>query len=133
MAGLAALLTLAALRSPAAPAAQVPDAVTRPGPAPGSVAVPITLTTPALARTVAVGDVVDIVSVSSTDDQATPTARVVARAVRVIDVPDQGGSFTSASTPVLVLEVPEGQAVGLIASSLTASLAVTIRHHSGSH
>jgi len=132
-AGLAALVALAALRSPAAPALEASDAVSRPGLAPGSVAVPITLATPALARTVSVGDVVDIVSVTGTDDQSAATARVVVRAVRVIDVPDPGGSFTSASTPVIVLEVPEGQAVPLIASSLSASLAVTIRQHAFSH
>ena len=132
-AGLAALLALTGLRSPAAPAQEPTEASSRAWLSSGNVAVPITLSTPALARTVAVGDVVDIVSVSSADDPSGTAARVVVRAVRVVEVPDAGGSFTAAATPVIVLEVPEAQAVPLISASLGSSLAVAIRRHASSH
>lgn len=85
---------------------------------------PIVLSSPAIARSLEVGDVVDIVGVAGSESA---TATVVARDARIIDMPDAGSTFTASSAPVLVVAVRESDALSLIAASASGGLSVLIR------
>lgn len=90
----------------------------------GQVAVPIVLSSPAIAGILGVGDVVDVVGISG---QESATATVVAARAEVIDVPSSGSAFTSSSAAVVVVAVREADALPLLAASASGALSILIR------
>lgn len=119
LAGLAVALTLVTLRSdpPVGPAATIAT----PAAGPGEVTVPVTLGNAAIASVLAVGDVVDLISVA--DDGP---AEVVAARARVVELAATGSALSSSAT-VLLVAVPESQALSLSAAVAGGVLSVVIR------
>lgn len=118
LAGLATVIGLTALRSdPPQPRA---DAAPAPAVRPGEVTVPVTLSMRAVADTLSAGDIVDLVTV---DDDGDPH-RVAERA-RVVDRPTSGSGLAPTEAIVLVA-VPEADALDLAAAASQSSLALLI-------
>jgi len=125
LAGAAVLVALSVLRTPAAPAeASEAGPSAPPGVAAGQVAVPILLSSTAVARTLSVGDVIDVVGITG-DESATAT--VVAPDARVIEIPEAGSTFSAAAAAVVVVAVREGDALPLLAASASGALSILIR------
>ena len=122
-------VALASLRTPAAstPAEpeQQPSLI-----AAGQVAVPITLSPPGLVRALHVGQLVDLVGVATSSEE--PTARVVTSGARIVSLPESGGTFTGASSAVVVVAVDEVDSLDLISTSSRDSLTVMFREEAGS-
>jgi hypothetical protein len=125
LAGVGALLALTTLR--AAPAPVTADLPLSPGNAvsPGEVVVPVVLASGAVASVLAVGDVVDILGFSDSDP---PTAAVIAREARVFDLPTNS-SFAGPSSTVVLMAVPEGDALPVSAASVGGGVGVVLRGH----
>jgi len=119
LAGIGALLALTTLRG--APAPVVADL---PGHAlgPGEVVVPVVLTSGAVASVLSVGDIVDILGFSDADP---PTAAVIARRARVFDLPSST-AFGSSVSPVVLIAVPQDQALPLSAASAGGGVSVLL-------
>ena len=115
-AGLAALLTVSAIRSPQTP----PGAPTGPAGEPtlqaGEVAVPVTLASTALAAALDAGDVIDLVAVPRADDGAT---RIVAREATVLSVAE--GGFGAPDASVIVIAVPRADALAIAGAMTNAA------------
>ena len=90
----------------------------------GQVAVPIALASTAIARTLTVGDVIDVVGITG-DEEATAT--VVAPAARVVEIPESGSSFSASTAAVVVVAVEESDALPLLAAAASGALAILIR------
>lgn len=111
LAGLAMLMAINAVRpGPEQPGTTLGSA--GPPVRPGEVAVPVALASPALAAAVEPGDVVDVIAVP---DDPGGSARVLADHARVLDLPGSGG-FTTSSSSVVLLAVPETAALPLSAA-----------------
>lgn len=121
LAGLAALLALTTLRSASqAPSAAGPGAVPTASTAvPGQVTVPVTLASSAIAAVLQVGDVIDLVGPSdgapSTGSPITPVT-VIARGARVIDLPMGGSALGASSSAVILVSLPEADALRVVTS-----------------
>lgn len=85
----------------------------------GESRVPVTLASAAIAATLAQGDVIDLVDVSDVQ------AQVVARGARVVAL-GSGGSALSTSSPVIVVAVPEADALDVTAATARGPLAIVI-------
>lgn len=119
LAALAVLLLVSALR----PAPPVVDAGTPTDPTsllPGESRVPVTLASAAIAATLVEGDVVDLVTVDEVG------AQVIAPHARVVSL-GSGGSALTASSPVVVVAVPQGVALDVTAAAARGPLAVVIQ------
>jgi hypothetical protein len=121
-AGVGAILMLTTLRATPEPA--VADAGDRPGSpvAPGEVIVPVVLASGAIAAVLSVGDVVDVLGFS---DTTPPAPTVIAQEARVIGVP-AGAGFAGSSSAVVLMAVPEPDAMSLSAASLGGGLTVIL-------
>lgn len=114
LAGLAALLALATLRG----GSQVPStAVTGAVPlsstaVPGQVTVPVTLASGAIAATLQVGDVIDLVGSAGEGGAAS----VIVRQARVIDLPIGGSALGASSSAVILVSLPEADALRVVTS-----------------
>jgi hypothetical protein len=119
------LLAVASLRSStevSANSAAVPPSGLRPG----EVAVPVALASPAIARTLNVGDIIDVVGLAEdADDHARGT--VVAPRSRVLEIPDAGSAFGGSSSAVVLLAVNEADALNLSAATADGAVTVLIR------
>lgn len=89
---------------------------------PGQVAVPVLLSSPALAESIEVGDVIDVVGVD--EDGA---ARVVAPRARVLQTPARSSGFGGAPAAVLLLAVGEADGLLVTAAAAEGPLAFLIR------
>lgn len=86
----------------------------------GESRVPVTLASPAIAATLAEGDVIDLVVVDEVGAQVVaPRSRVVALG--------SGGSALSTSSPVIVVAVPAATALDVTAAAARGPLAVVIQ------
>lgn len=114
LAGLAALLALTTLRG----GSQVPStAVTGAVPlsstaVPGQVTVPVTLASGAIAATLQVGDVIDLVGSAGEGGAAS----VIVRQARVIDLPIGGSALGASSSAVILVSLPEADALRVVTS-----------------
>lgn len=121
LAALATVLAISAIRpAPAATTAAESTAPSAPSTRPGEVTVPVILDSPALASTVKAGDEIDVVSID-----AQGQAEIVAERARVVE---QGGGASplGATSPVLLVAVPEETALDLAAASLTMRISLLI-------
>lgn len=124
LAGAGVLLALTSLRpSPAVLVDIGPDPSSL---RPGEVAVPVTVSSSAIARTLVAGDLIDVVGLSGTDG-ATPRASVIAPRTRVLEVPDSASTFGSSASAVILLAVRESDALELSAVTAQGPVAVLIR------
>jgi hypothetical protein len=124
LSGVAVFIALTSLRSPET---HVLADTPAPGQSlirPGEAAVPIVLSSPAMVRTISPGSVVDIVGVPR-DEGSGP--RVVVHGARVIDIPDGGSGLSMTSTPIVLVAVPDADALPLVATSSRDSLGIVIR------
>lgn len=121
LAGLATLLALTTLRgaSEAPSSAVAGSALTSSTAVPGHVTVPVTLTSGAIAAVLQVGDVIDLVgssdSAASIGDPTTPVT-VIARGARVIDLPIGGSALGGTSSAVILVSLPEADALRVVTS-----------------
>jgi hypothetical protein len=125
LAGLAALIALTALRGApdtASVPATGPSGIAR-IPVPGSVSVPVTLASSAIAAVLQVGDVIDLVG--SAGDSAVPP-EVVARGARVLELPLGGSALGGSSSAVILVSLPEADALRVV-SSMRDGLTPVIR------
>lgn len=95
----------------------------------GEVAVPVALSSPAIAGTLAAGDILDVLEVSGADGN-TVRASVVAPSTRVLEVPDSSGGFGTTSSAVVLLAVREADALDLSAAAANGPVSVLIRTRS---
>ena len=124
LAGAGVLLAVSSLRP-------APTTIVAAGPStsalrPGEVAIPLTLSSAAVARTLAVGDVIDVIGLSGTDDSE-PSATVVARRSRVLDVPDSAGGFGSSASAIVLVAVTESAALDVSTATARGPVTVVIR------
>ena len=127
LAGAGVLLALTTLHATPAPEAAGTDLVPGSTLPPGLVVVPVVLATGAVASVLAVGDVVDVVDFSDTE----PTrATVVARGARVYGLP-AGATFSGSTSTVVLVSVPEREALPLSAASAAGGVGVVIRSRQG--
>jgi len=124
LAGAGVLLALSSLRP--APATIVAAAPSASGLRPGEVAIPLTLSSAAVARTLASGDVIDVIGLSGADS-AEPSATVVARRSRVLDVPDSSGGFGSSASAIVLVAVTEAAALSVSTATARGPVTVVIR------
>lgn len=128
-AGLAALAVLLVATSlTEARDAPVGGALARPTPAPGLVAVPVTLADAAMTDWLQPDDVIDVVAASGNGQTAT-TARIVAEGVRILEIPNgDGGTFArSATGAIVVIEADQQTALELAAAQADAALSAILR------
>ncbi len=125
LAAVGVLVALSSLRQQPAPV------LTSDGPSslsslvqPGEAAVPITLSSPGIVRTLARGQLVDVVAVPREGDAR---AVVVATAARVVDIPEGGSALSASSTSVILVAVRREDALDVIASSTRDVLSVAIQ------
>ena len=125
LAGLATLTALTALRgTPQAPSSVTGGAVPpASSPVPGTVTVPVALASGAIAAVLQVGDVIDLVGSAGGSaigggelDQADAPMAVIARGARVIELPVAGSALGGASSAVILVSLPEADAVRVVAS-----------------
>ncbi len=125
LAGAAVLVALSVLRTPTAPAEPSDAQPSAPaGVTAGQVAVPIILSSPAVARTLSVGDVIDVVGITG---EESATASVVAPDARVIEIPEAGSALSASTAAVVVVAVRESDALPLLAASASGALSILIR------
>jgi hypothetical protein len=121
LAGLATLLALTALRiTPETPSAPDAGSTTASGTAiPGHVTVPVTLASGAIAAVLQVGDMIDLIGTidggGSIDDGPAPVS-VIARGARVIDLPVGGSALGGSSSAVILVSLPEADALRVVTS-----------------
>lgn len=120
-AGLAVLLTISALKAPQ-PAASAMGMDLAPRPAIGEIAAPITLASAAIASSLEVGDIIDLVAIPTT---GTGRAQVVARRARVLDIGDSSG-FGASATALIVVAVPELDALAIADATVDSELTALI-------
>ena len=120
-AGLAVLLTISALKAPP-PADAAMGTDLAPVPAIGEVAAPVTLASPAIASSLEVGDIIDLVAVPTS---GAGRAAVVARGARVLDLGDSAGFGASASA-LVVVSVPELDALAIADATVDSELTALI-------
>ena len=120
-AGLAVLLTISALNAPQ-PAASAMGMDLAPRPAIGEIAAPITLASAAIASSLEVGDIIDLVAIPTT---GTGRAQVVARRARVLNVGDSGG-FGASESALVVVAVPELDALAMADATVDSELTALI-------
>jgi hypothetical protein len=96
---------------------------------PGEVALPVLLSSTAVARILSPGDVVDIVGLAVTT-AAEPRATVVAAATRVLEVPDGSGSLGSSGTAVVLVAVDADAALAVSTVMAEGPVSVHIRSRS---
>ena len=89
------------------------------------------LASAALASTLAVGDVIDVVGTPRDDDGTAHRARVVAPRARVLAVPSPGSGFGSSASAVVLLAIREALALPLSAALTDDVLTVVIRPQDG--
>ena len=80
---------------------------------------PVALASGAIAAVLQVGDVIDLVGaadVGGSLDDAGPTMSVVARGARVIDVPAGGSALGGSSSAVILVSLPEADALRVVTS-----------------
>ena len=131
LAALGALVALTALRtSPPPPAGLSPNEQVDSTVRTGEVLVPVALASAAIAATLDVGDVIDLVGLTGADRV---TAEVVMRHVRVVEVPSPGSALSGTSSGVVLVAVPESQALKLSAASANGGLMVVIRSGASGH
>lgn len=121
LAALATVLAISAIRpAPATTTAAESNAPTAPSTRPGELTVPVVLDSPALAGAVETGDEIDLVAIDARGE-----AEVVATRARVVE---QGGGSSplGATSPVLLVAVPEESALDLAAASLTSRISLLI-------
>jgi hypothetical protein len=128
LAGLATLVALTALRG-----APDTDTVPATGPSgaaptsvPGSVTVPVTLASGAIAAVLQVGDVIDLVGSARPAGDAVGRAEVVARGARVLELPLGGSALGGSSSAVILVSLPEADALRVV-SSMRDGLTPVIR------
>lgn len=129
VAGAGVLVALSSLRS-------APDSVVVAAPPvsdllPGEVAVPLTLSSAAVANTLATGDVIDVIGLSGADG-SDPRAVIVARRSRVIDVPESSGTFGSSSSAIVLVAVVESAALDVSTAIARGPMTVVIRSQANS-
>lgn len=127
LAGAGVLLALSTLHATPAPVADDAAHGIDPLLAPGHVVVPVVLATGAVASALAVGDIVDIVDFSDTEPVR---ATVVARGAWVYGLP-AGTSFGGGASAVVLVSVPERQALPVSAASATGGIGVVLRSRRG--
>jgi len=127
LAGAGALLALTTLHSTPVPVAAGTDLVPGSTLPPGLVVVPVVLATGAVASVLAVGDVVDVVDFSETEPT---TATVVARGARVYALP-AGATFSGSSSTVVLVSVPEREALPISAASAAGGVGVVLVSRGG--
>jgi len=113
--GLAVLLALTLLRAPG----QADASVGSPAAAPGEVAMPVALTSAAHARTLHVGDVIDLVAVPRSGGgltAVTGSAHVIAHEATVLSVP--AGGFGAADGGVIVIAASRAEALAVADASM---------------
>lgn len=120
-AGLAVLLTISALKAPQ-PAASAMGMDLAPRPAIGEIAAPITLASAAIASSLEVGDIIDLVAIPTT---GTGRAKVVARRARVLDIGDSSG-FGASESALIVVAVPELDALAIADATVDSELTALI-------
>jgi hypothetical protein len=115
LAGAATLVALTALRGGPAPLSpsDTDAASTTSTAVPGQVTVPVALTSGAIAAVLRVGDVIDLVGAAGTD---APSA-VIARGARVIELPAAGSTFGGSSSAVVLVSLPEADALRVVTST----------------
>lgn len=89
----------------------------------GSVAAPVRIADPAAVRLLAVGDQVDLVSVSPDGGEAS----VVAEGAAVVAVPSPGSDDGLVGGALVVVAVPEAEAMALAAASVRSVVSVVLR------
>ena len=120
-AGLAVILTISALKAPQ-PAASAMGMDLAPRPAIGEIAAPITLASAAIASSLDVGDIIDLVAIPTT---GTGRAKVVARRARVLDIGDSSG-FGASESALIVVAVPELDALAIADATVDSELTALI-------
>ena len=113
-AGLAVLLTISALKAPQ-PVASAMGIDLAPRPAIGEIAAPITLASAAIASSLEVGDIIDLVAIPTTG----------ARRARVLDIGDSSG-FGASATALIVVAVPELDALAIADATVDSELTALI-------
>jgi hypothetical protein len=88
----------------------------------GDVIVPVLLASGAVAAVLSVGDVVDVLGLS---DASPPEPTVIAREARVYEIP-ASAAFAGSSSAVVLMVVPESEAVPLSAASLGGGVSVIL-------
>lgn len=96
---------------------------------PGEVALPVLLSSTAVARILSPGDVVDIVGLA-VNAAAEPRATVVAATTRVLEVPDGSGSFGSSGTAVVLVAVDADAALAVSTVMAEGPVSIHIRSRS---
>ncbi len=124
LAGAGVLLAVTSLRP--APATIVVAGAPTSGLRAGEVAIPLTLASSAIARTLATGDVIDVIGLSGAGD-VEPSATVVARRSRVLDVPDVSGGFGSSASAIVLVAVTEAAALAVSTATARGPVTVVIR------
>lgn len=87
---------------------------------------PLVLTSAAIASTLRVGDIIDIVGITGSEFA---TAAIVAPRARVLEIPASGSGLTGSSSAVVLVAVVEGDALPLAAAAANGGLSVVIRPH----
>lgn len=90
----------------------------------GEVAVPVLLTSAAVAGTLTEGDVIDVVGISGRE---TATATIVAAGATVLEIPSGGSNLTAASSAIVIVAVAERDALPLSAAAANGAVSVLIR------
>ena len=128
LAGCATLVALTALRgapdTPPVPASGSPAAAR--ASVPGSVTVPVTLASGAIAAVLQVGDVIDLVGSTGPAGDAAARTEVVARGARVLELPLGGSALGGSSSAVILVSLPEADALRVV-SSMRDGLTPVIR------
>lgn len=90
----------------------------------GEVAVPVLLSSGAIAQALHIGDVIDVVGISGQD---TAVATIVAPQATVLELPSNGSALSGSSSAVVVVAVGEDDALELSAASANGGVSVLIR------
>ena len=109
-------ITVARLRGPGVTA----------GLPPGFVAVTVTISSPSALTLIRAGDTVDLLATTAPDTGAAGHARVVASAVRVLDVVSSSADATAGQAAALVVAVTRAEALA-VASVADGSMTATLR------
>lgn len=80
--------------------------------APGQVTVPVTLASGAIAAVLQIGDVIDLVGSGGEGGAAS----VIVREARVIDLPIGGSALGASSSAVILVSLPEADALRVVTS-----------------
>ena len=120
-AGLAVFLTISALKAPP-PAASAMGTDPTPTPAAGEIAAPVMLASAAIASSLEVGDIIDLVAIPTS---GAGRAEVVARSARVLEIGDSAGFGASASA-LIVVAVPELDALAIADATVDSELTALI-------